>query len=113
MSTYDKKLSREEFLRIRKLVPKVAAPPGKANWKEIFAELEKTNEPLTVEQIQTHYVKDVVIRYRTLNVLKQAAAQGKCLQIWYDGRYWFLFGERPEGAENLPKEPPKRGSKKK
>lgn len=104
--SYNKKISREEFLHVLEKGPSKITPAGKADWVAIFAELEKTNEPLTIRQIYEQYVKGEVTYFRTKNVLQEAAAQGKCLEIWYDGRYWFYFGERPE-------EKPKRVSKKK
>ena len=106
--SYDRKLSREEFLRVLNTAPKAAMKPTRVDWEAIFEELKRTNEPLTIRQIWEHYVKKAVTYYRTKNVLQEAAAQNKCLQIWYDRRYWFYFGERLEEEE-----PSKKSSKKK
>jgi len=99
MSTIDKKLSRTEFFE-RLSNPKVksaAIKPGRADWEAIYKELKTTKEPLDIKTIFEDYVKGAVTRYRTKNVLQSWAVQGKCLQIYDEGRYWYYFGRLPAG----------------
>lgn len=96
----EKTISKEEFLRLHNdsNVARKATTGSKADWEAIYAALKEVQEPLDISTIYKYYVKGVVTRYRTNNVLQRWAAQGKCMQIFEYGRYWFLF-QVPEEAE--------------
>lgn len=101
------KLSKKEFYDILQNPDMPKAPVlGKADWDAILQELKKVTEPLPISTIHEEYVKGVVTRFRTKNVVQRWAAQGKCKQIWYKGQYWFLFEEiKGSRKSRKPKEP--------
>lgn len=108
------KMSKKQFNELlQDPANRVAPVPGKADWDAILKALRKTGEPLNIATIQEEYVKGVVVKYRTKNVLQRWAAQGKCKMIWWKGQYWFLFEDpdkkprrtrktkEPKGPEGL------------
>ena len=103
--TAPKNLSIEEFLVLLtdEQTPRFAYT-GRADWFAIYRELKKTDIPLDIATIHKQYVKGVVTRFRTKNVLLEWAAQGKCQHVFHNGRYWFYFGRR--------KKPRKKSSRK-
>ena len=99
MSHINKKISKKEFFEALERADETPsrAAPGRADWETIYKELKKTKEPLDIKTIQEDYVKGAVVRYRTKNVLQEWAEQGRCLQIYDKGRYWYYFGRLPPG----------------
>jgi len=87
------RISKEEFFRLLQTSPK-APHQGNADWDAIYKALKETNVPVDISTIQEHYVKGVVTRQRTKNVLQTWAVQGRCFQVWHEGRYWYFFGDQ-------------------
>jgi len=92
-------ISRKEFfdlLQAQKDNP-VGPTRGKADWEAIYKELKKVNVPMDIKTIQELYVKDVVVRYRTMNKLHEWSNQERCLEIYERGKYFYYFGRLPPG----------------
>ncbi len=92
-------ISRKEFFDLLQAQKDKPNGPkrGKADWDAIYKELKKVNVPMDIRTIQELFVKGVVVRFRTKNVLQKWAEEEKCLEIYEGGRYYYYFGRLPPG----------------
>ncbi len=92
-------ISRKEFFDLLQAQKDKPNGPtrGKADWDAIYKELKKVNVPMDIKTIHELFVKHVVTRYRTKNVLQEWAKKDRCLEIYEGGKYYYYFGRLPPG----------------